>query len=167
MLSPRICETPLKSACSRGHIEIVRLLLTARAATENGSRAASVQSETALLIAAGKGFAEIVQLLLLASADVDWESWLGTTALLVAAEAGHTSVVRFLLADQADASMADSDGDTALMHAATEAITASSMVLGVWLRSESGAGFRWTILGWTWVGFFRVSSSPSSLGSWV
>ena len=84
---------PMYLAAERGHLEVVRLLLEARA----DKNAARQDGTTALMAAAVNGHLEVVRLLLEAGADKNAASQDGTTALMAATARGHLEVVRLLL----------------------------------------------------------------------
>ncbi|CAE7204087.1 ANKRD50 [Symbiodinium sp. CCMP2592] len=92
----------LTFASSRGAVELLRLLLNARADPNK----ASPDGSTALFAAAQKGHVEIVGKLLDAGADKSIMSFAakdaGRTCLMVAAESGHADVVRMLLESEED-----------------------------------------------------------------
>ena len=67
-------------ACANGHVDIVRLLLEARADVN----AKDVEGTTALMLASGLGYAEVVTLLVQAGADLNAQDSLGRTALNLA-----------------------------------------------------------------------------------
>jgi ankyrin repeat protein len=108
-------KTPLMTAVSGGHTEIVKLLLENKA---NANVRDGNQDRTILMCAASQGHTEIVGLLLEFGANVNTRSrkgWLaddlelgtfiipeGRTALYIAAEKGHTNVVKILLEAGAD-----------------------------------------------------------------
>ena len=94
---PHSCS-PLVHAASRGHEDVVRLLLA------SGVNASEVDfwcwrpGSTALIEAAGHGYAGIVEGLLSTGAHVNFEREDGSTALSAAAQNGHAHVVDILLA---------------------------------------------------------------------
>lgn len=116
-------ETPLVGAITRENIEIVKMLLAAKAEVNP-----QIESASPLIWAATIGNVEIVKLLLDAKADVNLSKkssdiaigknrfW-GGSALNGAAYNGHTEVVKLLLAAGADISVTDKYDKTALMSA--------------------------------------------------
>ena len=132
-------ETPLGHAVCAGHLEVVRVLLKARAHTDRPGRmspclhaaselghldivrlllekksdknAQDRVGSTALTRAATAGQLEIVRLLVSARADIDKFDRLNGTALKYAASKGHAQIVRFLLSKKADISTAGLAGD--------------------------------------------------------
>eukprot|EP00439_Symbiodinium_sp_Y106_P052070 s1657_g6.t4 len=106
--------TPLLVACAHGHLEVVELLLEARAdphrATNDGI--------TPLFIAAQEGQLEVARLLLEVHADKDMVMEDGTSPLLIASQSGKVEVVRLLLEAKADKDKAKEDGATSLFMAA-------------------------------------------------
>jgi ankyrin repeat protein len=105
--------SPLGMAISRGHVDIVRLLLDAGANPRTGSL-----TITALGLAAEQGEAEIIQMLLPRGIDVNepvgQDGW---TALLSAIEHGHRSVVQLLVTAGANVNIW-SRGETPILLAA-------------------------------------------------
>ena len=98
----------------RGHVEVVRLLLEARA-----DKDAIKGNWNPLMYASHQGHTEIVRLLLEAGADKDWAgNEAGTTALIGASGTGHVEVVRLLLEAGADHNVTCKKNGTALIHAA-------------------------------------------------
>ena len=156
--------TALHAASKKGHVEVVRLLLDAKAdkdATDCMCRTALhwaavnynllvVQllveagadkdarddkvCRTALHWAAAKGHLLVVQLLVEAGADKDSRDKEGKTALHWAAEKGYLEVVRLLLEAGADKDASDAGGATALHFAA-----GNGRELVVRMLLESGA----------------------------
>ncbi len=101
-------DTPLTLAISKGHTEIVKLLL------EYGADADYRTSEyydTPLMLAARKGRTEIVKLLLEYGADINESKLLnsGKSALIVAADYGFTDIVEILLENGADPDVLDAE----------------------------------------------------------
>ena len=88
-----ICR-PLGRASERGHLEIMRLLLEARANIDGRDM---VGGQTALHHACGGGNVEAVSLLLAAGANKDAVSDSGYTPLHMACRCRHAKVVRLLL----------------------------------------------------------------------
>ena len=91
-------------ASNRGHIEVVRLLLEARA-DGGGDELPS----TALLEAAVEWHLEVACLLLQPRAHTDWGDIDGVTALTAAAAHGHGDIVRLLLEAKADKDCLDTE----------------------------------------------------------
>jgi hypothetical protein len=85
---------PLWVAAQNGQVDVVRLLLEARASVD---LARSSDQVTPLLIAASEGHVDVVRLLLEARASVDLAKKDQMTPLWVAASEGHVDVVRLLL----------------------------------------------------------------------
>ena len=81
-------------APGRGHLEMVRLLLEARA--DKNTRDPD-DGRTALMAAAARGHLRVVNFLLQVGADKEAATPDGDTALTYAAESGHLNVVYMLL----------------------------------------------------------------------
>jgi ankyrin repeat protein len=108
-------STPLIVASSRGHLEVVRLLLGHPAASINER---DHEGRTALWFACRNGRDVMVRLLLGAGADPSIATNLGSTPLMVAYSGRHLEVVRVLLGHPAaPINERDHDGSTALWHA--------------------------------------------------
>ncbi len=101
---------PLYSACLKGHMEIVLLLVEKGADVDTGDHA----GWTPLHIACVDGHLEIVRLLVEKGADMDKETVDGDTSLWIACENGHLEVARLLLEKGADMDKADINGCTPL-----------------------------------------------------
>lgn len=87
-------ETPLSIACSKGNLEIVRLLLDSGAWTDNEKN--DYESWNPLMCAVHNGNIEIVKLLVERGANVDVIRDGGNTALSIAKESNHQSIVEYL-----------------------------------------------------------------------
>lgn len=89
-------NSPLHLAASKGHTEMVMLLL------ENGAdvNSRNLCGQTALMQACRQGYWEVVQALLVFGANVTRVDYLSRkTALHFAAEGGHVQCIRLLVAD--------------------------------------------------------------------
>ncbi|CAE7863587.1 ANKRD50 [Symbiodinium necroappetens] len=106
-------RTPLMHASERGHIEVVELLLEARAQVDLCNN----YGGAALTDAASYGRYRVVQLLIEAGAQKDLRNNRGRTALMDAAINGHAQVVQLLLESGADKDLYDDLGLTARMMA--------------------------------------------------
>ena len=102
-------------AASRGHGEIVRLLLSGGADVE----AKNDNGGTALIYASFQGRGEIVRLLLSRGTDVEAKYNNGRTALMLAALQGHREIVTLLLSSGANVNAKANDGRRALEFAKT------------------------------------------------
>lgn len=107
--------TPLHHACSRGHAEVVRLLLAA------GARADAVteSGDTCVHLSAYQGSPTIMEMLLGYDGEsfgyrcVNAKNENGETALMLACRKGHSVVAKLLIARGADVTLVDRVGDTA------------------------------------------------------
>ena len=110
-------STPLLSAASVGHVDVLRVLL------ESGTHADTPSSvgDTALMRAARAEHKEAVALLLASGATVDLVDAHGATALMRTVARGdypnERNTARMLLDAGANPDLADAKGWTALMHA--------------------------------------------------
>jgi hypothetical protein len=107
-------ESSLRVGAAFGRIDVVQLMLQARAIPNAGNHLGM----TALHLAAQKGFDGIVQLLLRSGAAIDSLSTFGWNALHWATEGGHTTTIQILLTADADVKSRNIDGETALAIAA-------------------------------------------------
>src|ERR1043166_6117367 len=103
----RYGETALMLAASRGHIDIVKLLLAQRAQVNQ-------PGWTALMFAAAAGQLEIARLLIAAGANVNAVSDNGTSALMLAVRESTEDMVRLLLQHRANPNIRNEAGATAL-----------------------------------------------------
>eukprot|EP00798_Chlamydomonas_sp_ICE-L_P009250 gene9250-biopygen9125 len=106
-------------AASKGHTDIVRMLLEAH----DHAAHADCQDGRALVSAAKSGHSEIVRLLLEASKHADHADSLEGEALVWAAKSGYTDIVRMLLEAPQHAAHADCQDCRAAMYAATNGCT--------------------------------------------
>lgn len=110
-------ETALYKACAASHVDVVKLLIKAKA---DVNIATKYGGETPLIVAAEKGYDDIITLLIKAKAainpkpqpELDHQS-----ALMAAASKGHASTVRILINAKARLNDKDSLGRTALFRA--------------------------------------------------
>lgn len=106
--------TILHVAVSSNNLEIVKLLLSAKADVQRANN----QGRTALHLASRSGNAEITKQLIDAGSDVNATTNDCRTALHTATWRGNTEVVRHLVAAQADVNIHDGDSWTPLFWAA-------------------------------------------------
>jgi len=131
--------TPLLVAASKGHSDIVKLLL------KNGADLAALDDcgNNVLHVACAKGRADVVSRLLKAGCDALAKAGNGATALHLAARKGHDDVVELLLEHGVDIELVDSKGATAL-HAACsggyEDVVALLIKKGADTGAEDGKG---------------------------
>lgn len=107
--------TPLWSAATAGHVEIVRCLLQAGVDVNHSTKSKS----TPIRGACYDGHLEVVRELLEAGAQSNVGNRLNQTPLMIASGRGHKAVVELLLQWNVDTNIASVTGDTAL-HAAAE-----------------------------------------------
>ncbi|CAE7776629.1 mask [Symbiodinium sp. CCMP2456] len=109
-------KRPLVEASSAGHVEVLELLLEARA----DSNLTGADGKTALQLAARSGHVETVRILLKAGALTDL-SYRDTymTALHEASSSGHSEVVRLLLDARADKDIKAVNDQSALQLASS------------------------------------------------
>lgn len=146
-------ETPLTLAAQKGYLEIVKVLIAAKAdvnktnkngltplifATLNGhleivkaliAANADVNIGDPLWNAVNKGHLEIVKALIAAKADVNSTDDEGYTPLIVAASKGHLDMVKALIAAGADVNKTNNYGYTPLSVAASNGHLKIAMLL--------------------------------------
>ena len=107
--------TPLWSAATAGHVEIVRFLVHAGVDVNHSTKSKS----TPIRGACYDGHLDVVKELLEAGAQSNVGNRLNQTPLMIASGRGHKAVVELLLQWKVDTNIASVTGDTAL-HAAAE-----------------------------------------------
>lgn len=117
---------PLVTACRRGDVRLVLLLLSAGA---DVNAACSFDSYTALHAAACEGHAECCRLLLEHGANPNARNFVGMTPLYVAAGEWAADCCEVLLEHGADVNAKDDDGETALDLATENGDSACCRVL--------------------------------------
>jgi uncharacterized protein len=134
-------STALHEAIKRENLEIVDVLLAARA----DAKAANRYNITPLSLACGNGNVSLIDRLLKAGADPNATSEEGQTALMTAALNGKADAVRLLLARGAKVNVQEPvRGQSALMWAASEGNTAAAEMLlevGADVKAKSKGGF--------------------------
>lgn len=106
--------SPIMSATSAGHVDVLSTLLRA------GASANTPNDSGAIPLHYHKGKVAILAALLPATASVDTKDKYGATALLKAAQGGHVEAARALIRGGASVNARMRNGDTPL-HAACEA----------------------------------------------
>ena len=136
-------RSALHLAAGEGHLEVVKLLLEAKANRE----ARDSEDRTALLLAANSGHAETVKLLLEVGADKGVFDSYDMTALHIAAGNGHAAVVKLLLEAGAETEAVTDQSWTALHCAAafgrTEVV---KLLLEAGAEKEAVTDQSWTAL---------------------
>eukprot|EP00944_MAST-04C_sp_MAST-4C-sp1_P015127 g15127.t1 len=114
-------ETALSKACSKGHTEIVSLLI------DQGANVMHVENngESCLLQSTPLGHVEVMEILLQNGADVNCQSIIGLTPLIFACTVpGLTHVVQYLLSNQRqfglDVNLVNCKGECAILCAVRE-----------------------------------------------
>eukprot|EP00439_Symbiodinium_sp_Y106_P065696 s1757_g10.t1 len=106
--------SPLMSASSAGRLDVVKLLVEARAQVDLTDRSGG----TALIYAAINGHAGVLQFLMESGAQVGLSDRHGWTSLMHAAVNGHAEVVKLLLEAGAELDVCHQESSGALMTAA-------------------------------------------------
>ncbi|KAF6819220.1 ankyrin unc44 [Colletotrichum plurivorum] len=107
---------PIHEAALHGHLECVKVLLTAHPATIN---AGSIGRTTPLALAAYKGHSAIVEHLAENGVNIDATDDDGETCASFALRTWNIRIVKYLLGRGADCRAVDHSGDTLLSRAAT------------------------------------------------
>ena len=110
----RLNRTALTLAIVKGHMNVVKALLTHKSIDVNLE---SRGGQTALSLAATVGHLDIVNLLLECKAQMDHQDTYGYTALSQAGEHGHVEIVKCLMDHGANPNLRDTYGGTALLRA--------------------------------------------------
>ncbi|MBX3722061.1 MAG: ankyrin repeat domain-containing protein [Turneriella sp.] len=110
-------ETAIYKACAASHIDVVKLLIKAKA---DVNIATKYGGETPVIVAAQKGYDDIITLLIKARAIINPKPQRfldNQTALMAAARKGHASTVSLLIKAKARLNDQDDKGRTALFQA--------------------------------------------------
>ena len=124
-------RTPLYWASTKGHVDVVRHLLSVKGIQVNQARD---DGSTALFIASHVGHVEVVRLLLrVEGVEVNQADNDGVTALIMASQEGHVEVVRLLLGmEGVEVNQANNNGATALsMSSQNGHVDVVRLLLGV------------------------------------
>ena len=105
--------TPLYIASYEGYLDIVNVLLGAKAKVDK----ANTMGKTPLNIASWQGHLDIVQVLLDAEADVNMADKDSETPLFAASRNGHFNVVKALVDAKADVNIRNKDNYSAVYYA--------------------------------------------------
>ncbi|XP_042238641.1 ankyrin repeat and KH domain-containing protein 1-like [Homarus americanus] len=106
--------TALMWATRKGHLEVVKLMLAAKADPDKKN---FEYGDTALGWASAEGNTDVVRELVAAGANLNLKNDNGISPLTLATKKNHPEVARILLAAGADINQQGEDGDTALMEA--------------------------------------------------
>ena len=104
---------PLMFAASRGHVNVVNVLIANDAAVN----ATKADGWTAIFLAAHDGHINVVNALIAAGANVNVDDGGGLTPLMIASRRGPIAVVNALIPRTAHLNAVDRFGQTALMYA--------------------------------------------------
>lgn len=128
--------TALGIAALHGHLDVVRLLLSAGA-----SPTVDQGGETTLTVAAHAGHAAIVDALVAAGASVNARDRDGMSPLIAAAASNRTAAIAALLARGADVNITGAEGATPLLAAAFGGyLEAADMLLAAGARVDAADG---------------------------
>lgn len=128
-------RTVLYLASQLGHLEIVELLLKAKAKIDTPDE----EGRTPLMEAAWKGHLPIVKVLIQHGANIEAVRHSGWTPLITAAYYGKSAIVEYLVEAKAKLDVADTRGRTALMCAAKESDEESLRCLQILLQVKANA----------------------------
>lgn len=109
--------TPIMSAAERGHTEIVRLLLQAKATPDIPRNSTYVYGRYPLFLSLKGGHLEITKLLLAAKADPNIKDMSDKTPLWLAVEARNAELVKLLIEAGADVQFKNRGGESLLQLA--------------------------------------------------
>ncbi|XP_067653296.1 ankyrin repeat domain-containing protein 50-like [Haliotis asinina] len=84
----------LHTACSRGHFDVVKYLLSLNSVDINSR---GVSNRTPVMVAAYEGHKDVVELLVKHGADMSLTSRFGNNILYLACEQGYSDIVKYLL----------------------------------------------------------------------
>ena len=130
--------TPLCAASKKGHLECVKILLTAGANLDINDK-----SMTPMMLAVCAGHYEVARELIEAGAKVNTQESQGLTALFMASENGDLKTVQLLLERGGDPTITDKEGNSCLFAAASVGHVAIMKLLiskGLKATAENKAG---------------------------
>ena len=107
--------TALWVATSKGHFDVVRLLIEQNAEVDSRTS----KNSTPLIAAAFMGHLDIVRCLVENGADVNARNNFNSTPLMIACHSGHLDVASYLVKHGANINLQDNDGSSCL-HCASE-----------------------------------------------
>ena len=119
--------TALSVACSKGHKEVVRILL--RAGADVNKPTATDLHFSPLMLASAKGFTELADILIAAGADVHYARPDGANALGFAVQESHAAIVSALIAAACDVNRPRPNGVSNLIFACAKGLAAVVAVL--------------------------------------
>ncbi|KAJ9452882.1 hypothetical protein DIPPA_31408 [Diplonema papillatum] len=128
--------TPLISVCSRGLVEVAKVLINANAEVD----AADKCGKTGLMHACDLDKPSVVRILIEAKAQLNLRDDKGETALAKACRADRASIVQQLLKAKGDVNVRDKQGRTALFGASAVGIVKALIKAKVNVNARDNAG---------------------------